>query len=144
MKINKNLVISIGIGLLGTFITVPRLYKMFQIKGVISGATVTAKSITKKWVSDSHLRYETHYNISWAEDTVNIKENQVDNIDKETWKYMNVGDTINVVSFRSDKKAYTNNSLYVANGNFILDFVLLAGQLFVFIFCIRKFLLTSK
>ena len=142
--INKNLVISIGIGLLGTFITVPRLYKMFQIKGYISGATLTTNYVTKKWVSDSHLRYETHYNISWAEDTVNIKENQVDNIDKETWKNMNVGYTINVVSFRSDKKAYTNNSLYVANGNFILDFVLLAGQLFVFIFCIRKFLLTSK
>jgi hypothetical protein len=144
MKINKNLVISIGIGLLGTFITVPRLYKMFQIKGVISGATVTAKSITKKWVSDSHLRYETHYNISWAEDTVHIKENQIDNIDKETWKNMNVGDDIKVVSFRNDKKAYTTNSLYVANGNFILDFILLAGQLFVFIFCIRKYLLTSK
>ena len=143
MTINRNLVIAIGIGLLGTFITVPRLYKMLQIKGVISGATVTAKSITKKWVSDSHLRYETHYNISWAEDTVNIKKNQVDNIDQETWKNMNVGDTINVVSCRNDKKVYTTNSLYVANGNFILDFVLLAGQLFVFIFFIRKYLLTS-
>lgn len=65
----KKVIISIVACILAFGITIPKLYKMAQIKEWLSGAMLSKVMITKKWhqSSDEHPRGHDTYWIAWTE-----------------------------------------------------------------------------
>ena len=119
------LVISVG---LAAGVTVPKLYKMAQIKGWQPGATVTTRVITDKgW--DQGRRGFKHYWVSWANHGGALTRADRDNVSPEGWQRMRVGDSVEVVRVPGDDAAYLRNGVFVEPGNFVFDYVLLAAEL---------------
>lgn len=138
MKNKKYLLFAAIIALIAVFITIPKLYKMSQIRGIFSGAIVNNYKITNKWISEGR-RNRTYYYITWAEDINNIKQGEKENIEKEKWEKLNIGDNVEIVKFQNDESSYIKDGIYDSTGNFIIDFILLSGEIFGCFFFIRKF-----
>jgi hypothetical protein len=119
------LVISVG---LAVGVTLPKLYKMAQIKGWQPGATVTTRVITDKGV-DQGRRGLKHYWVSWANHGGALTRADRDNVSPEDWQSMRVGDSVEVVRVPGDDAAYLRNGVFVEPGNFVFDYVLLAAEI---------------
>ncbi|HEY9062227.1 MAG TPA: hypothetical protein VIO64_17265 [Pseudobacteroides sp.] len=132
--------IIIFAGFLALGVTGPKLIKMAQIKGWVTGAEIKVEEITQKWnqTPDIHPSGRNTFWISWGNQDISVRGNHRTNVEKEIWDSINIGDKIELVYVPGDTSAYLKDGIFVGPGNFIFDIVLLLGELTtVFIFIIQ-------
>ncbi len=117
--------------------TGPKLYKMAQIRGWISGATlqqeiVTDKAQTKS-LNTSSNRYEDKYSysylIAWSNQPASEPGPDRVNLIFSDWERIAVGDTVNLIRIPNDEKAYLREGIFASNGNFGFDLGLIIAEL---------------
>ncbi|MEM8640717.1 MAG: hypothetical protein AAGG51_18150 [Cyanobacteria bacterium P01_G01_bin.54] len=112
-------------------VTIPKLYKMGQIKGWLAGATETTEVITQKWhqTANEHPSERETYWIAWSETDIREIGNHRLNVTQEDWHRVEIGELIEVVSLPTDDHLYLRNGIFVSPENFVFDGVLLVGEL---------------
>ncbi len=130
---------ALAIAALGT---IPKLYKMYQITGAISGATRETSVITAKWEEwEPQGRSILHFHmISWG-DAAHRKDNSHSTrVDPGLWRSFSVGQSIELVRIPGDEHRYlADQDIFVSGGNFEFDYVLLAVELVVGVGALVKF-----
>lgn len=127
----KNLIIlMVSLGL-AFGVTVPKLYKMAQIKAWIPGATTRQETITQKWhqTPEEHRRRRNVYWIAWSDTEIRDVGDHRLNVDEEVWDKLAVGDQIEVVRLPNDPWPYLRNDVFTSTGNFVFDFILLVAEI---------------
>ena len=122
------LVIALGMAF---GVTIPKLYKMCQIKGWLPGANATNEIITQKWnqTPAEHPSGRDTYWIAWTDDDIRkVGEHRV-NVPPEHWNHLNLGDQIEVVRLSGDGWAYLRDDIFVSVGNFAFDGILLVAEI---------------
>lgn len=121
------------------FFTAPKLYRMKQITGAVPGAKKYPAVVKDKWRSNSgEFGY---YDLSWEADIPERggKIEGQDRAEYEDWKPLQPGSQIQVVVL-SNNEAYYTRSIYAGEGNFIVDYCLLAGEIGGMLFAVGGFL----
>ncbi|MFC1743145.1 hypothetical protein ACFL35_04060 [Candidatus Riflebacteria bacterium] len=106
-------------------ITLPKLYKMCQIRGWLAGAHEKMVVITQKWVmkNNSILKRDSYW-IAWTEKDIREVGAHRINLQAEKWKKLKVGDRVKIVTVPEDRHPYLQDGIFVSVGNFILDIVI--------------------
>ncbi|MBI5042870.1 MAG: hypothetical protein HZC10_03370 [Nitrospirae bacterium] len=148
--LDKNKFVAVLILILFIYLailTTSKLYRMCIIKGWIDGEMVIRTyTITQKW----HERYATDYGtghmywISWTGQ--NIKENGVHRVSMqyEKWVYLQINDPIEIIYIVNNPSPYSRDGMFVSDGNFIFDIVLLSLELIAILFLSRSILKLRK
>ncbi len=127
----KNLAIAlIALGL-AMGVTIPKLYKMSQIRGWVSGAKVTQKAITQKWhqTPAEHPEGRDVYWIAWTAEKIRSVGNHRMNVPPELWNRLNVGDQIEGIRLHGDPRLYLREGIFASDGNFAVDVILLIVEI---------------
>ena len=90
MKYIAIFVIALGLAI---FATIPKLYKMCQIRGWLPGATVVTETVSQKWheTPEAHNRYREVYWISWSDVDIQRIGTHRTNVTADRWNALNVG-----------------------------------------------------
>ena len=107
--------------------TIPKIYRMCQIKGWCPGATATKESITQKWhqtPAENPLGLNT-YLITWSDDDIRGLGVPCLSVPPDDWNVLNVGDDIEVIRL-PDGRPYLRNDARVSAVNFAYNGTLLA------------------
>ena len=111
-------------------VTIPKLYKMAKIMGWVDGAIVTKKVVTQKGVEPSKRQdREDSYWLSWVHGDVGDSWTRRVRVPEEVWQETEVGDEIDLIEIPGDNQPYLRNDIFVEPGQFILDYIILAGEL---------------
>ena len=112
-------------------VTIPKLYKMCQIKGWLPGAPATQETITQKWneTPAEHPRGRDTYWIAWSDDDIRKVGDHRVNVPPDYWNNIDVGDQIDVVRLSGDRWPYLRDGIFVSAGNFVFDGILLATEI---------------
>jgi len=124
-------------------ITLPKLYKMCQIKLWIPGAVLGEERITQKWhqTPAEHPKGRNVYWISWGDTPIREVGAHRTNIEREQWESLRVGALVETVRIPGDPSPYLRrNDIFVSPGNFAFDFALLGVELFFGVSAIRNLL----
>ena len=130
MKQLLTAVVALG---LAALITIPKLYRMAQIKAWIPGATITREVVAQKWhqLPSEYPRERDVYWISWGPAPIREVGPHRTNLEADDWARVEVGQPVNVVRIPGDEHTYTQNDIFVSTGNFVFDIVLLLIELTV-------------
>jgi hypothetical protein len=119
------LIVSIG---LASLMTGPKLYRMARIVGWQPGAEVATRWVAHKGV-DNDMRGRKFHWVSWA---IDGSPTDRDNVSPEVWESMKVGDAVEVVFVPgTNEKAHLRKGVFVEEGNFVFDFILLGVEILV-------------
>lgn len=122
-------------------VTIPKLYKMTQIRGWQPGAIVEQHVITQKWhqSKEEHPRGRDAYWIAWTEDDIRSIGSHRLNVPAETWEAMAPGQPIEIVRFKGDRWPYLRNDpIFASNENFVFDLILLAIEVGTVVWAMRR------
>ena len=135
----KNLLILIIALGFAVGVTTPKLYKMFQIKGWVSGAATDTVTITQKWhqVKPKKIRPNVFW-IAWTDRSIREVGDHRINLQRERWNALEVGATLEIIKAPGDPVPYLREGIFVSPGNFVLDFVLLAAEIGAAVVMIRR------
>ena len=129
-------------------VTGPKLYKMTQIRGWTSGATITEKVITDK-ASEDWEDYDrstnrssrgTTYWVAWDGEAALLRGSHRVNLDRYDWDEVDIGDSLEIITFPNDRYAYVKNSIFASNGNFIFDVLLLFAEMALLVYASLRLL----
>ncbi|MFV0289749.1 MAG: hypothetical protein ACK5IJ_02460 [Mangrovibacterium sp.] len=128
MKI-KIIIIAIALFLLG--ITAPKLLKMCQIRGWIAGANAEFEVITARKVQEVERGglLQPVFWISWGETSIDVKGNHRINLEQAAWERIQLGDSIEVMTFPQTGETYLQNGIFASNGNLLFDLILFLIEL---------------
>lgn len=147
----KQILIALGLVGLMVFVTLPKLYKMAQIRGWIGGAVVQELSVLEKWHQVTPLtKRRLDPNIYWLllqPGDIHTKGAHRTNMEFEKWNLLQVGDPIEVIFVPGDPEPYFRDDIFASNGNFAFDFVLLipgVGAVFYLMMRILRFKQAQK
>ncbi len=115
------------------FYTSHKLYKMYAIKRAFETSAHSYK-LTNKWINE--VGKYTHYTITWASNLHNIRDWEQDNIEPQDWNKLKIGDEIQVVALFNS--TFSKQSVYMEEGNFEFDFILLALEIIGLVLLIWK------
>ncbi len=134
----KNILVMVLATGLVLFITGPKLHKMCQIKGWIAGTKTTQETISVKWhqTPDQHPKKRDVFWIAWQGADIKVRGSNRINLQREKFEALQVADTIAVVRLPDDPVPYLRQGIFVSRGNFVLDIVLLLGEIY---FAVRAF-----
>ena len=125
----KYVFIAIGL-LLAAGVTIPKLYRMAQIRGFIGGAVTEEKVITRVWhQTPDGQNGKNIYWISWTADDIKKKGDHRINVEKELFERIKVNDKVPFVKIPGESELYLPNGIYASTGNFIFDGALLFIEL---------------
>ncbi|MBC8117737.1 MAG: hypothetical protein H7062_25385 [Candidatus Saccharimonas sp.] len=146
MKSMTNVIVLIAALGVAIAFTVPKLFKMCQIKGWVPGASATNEVITQKWhqTPEQHPSGRDSYWIAWGITDIKTVGGHRLNVPSERWERLNVGDTIEVVRLPGDRWPYLRDGIFVSAENFIFDFLLLNVELGVAIFMVRALIRSRR
>lgn len=117
------LVIALG---LAAAITGPKLYRMAQIKGFVDGAQTEIVTVTNKWhQSVQGRRAREVYWVTWTNQDIKQVGSHRLNLTAERWNSVEIGDKIELIRLPGRDKAYDSAGIFVSEGNFIFDLLLL-------------------
>lgn len=124
------IIVIVLVGLLAFGVTGPKLMKMSQIKGWISGAEIEKVIVTQKWyqTSDIHPSGDTFW-ISWTEKNIKEVGSHRINVIKEKWNTIEIGDSLEIIYIEGDSSPYLEDGIFVEFGNFIFDIILFIVEL---------------
>jgi hypothetical protein len=121
--------------------TIPKLYKMCQIKGWVSGATASQQLITQKWETPAdNPRGRLTYWIAWSDVDIRQVGDHRLNVTSAKWNQLAVGDAIEVIRIPGDRWPYVRDGIFVSPDNFAFDGILLALELGVAVWMIVRLL----
>lgn len=113
------------LGLAGFFIG--KLYEMAAIRGWVPGAVYRTHVITDMQVLDGD--YGPAYWIAWDGAPIARRSHQRENLERDQWARLAVGDTVTMAYYRDDPTPNSPDGIYVSLGNFVFDIVLLSCAL---------------
>jgi len=127
------LLIALGALVMATVITIPKLYKMLQIKGVLRGAYTTTEYVSQKWDETSPDDRRRHiWWIGYGHKDIHQIGGHRTNVPRRRWEETNIGDQIEVIHIPGDRWTYLKDGdIFVSPGHFAFDIVLLAIELTV-------------
>ena len=127
------LLLALGALMMATILTIPKLYKMLQVKGVLPGAYTTTEYVRQKWDETSRNDRRKHiYWISYGDKDIHEIGGHRTNMPRRQWEETNIGDQIEVVHIPGDRWTYLKDDpIFVSPGSFAFDIVLLAIELTV-------------
>jgi hypothetical protein len=118
---------------------------MAQIKGWVSGGIVVQRHITQKGIDPAkRLRDEDSYWVSWEWGEVGTSWERRERVSREVWEKMQLGDPIELVHFPGDPQLHLRNGVFVEEGNFVFDWVLLALELTVAVVMLVQIILRYR
>lgn len=105
-----------------------KLYRMAQIRGWVPGAkittyTVTQKAVTKGW------RGRDAYVISWKNENIQTPSHNRVFVPYEKWKNIRIGSQVDIARVGNSEEPYLLDDIYVSDGNFVFDIMLLCTEL---------------
>lgn len=106
------------------FFTSAKLLKMARIRGFIEGPPPVSKRITDKAVLQG--KYGDSYWIAWDGADIRRPSKSRLNLPEEAWGRYSVGDQFQVFLFPGETWAYSREDIYVSDGNFVFDLILLS------------------
>lgn len=123
-------------------ITIPKLYKVAQIKQWLPGAITSKQLITQKWhqSSEAHPEGRDTYWIAWTEEDIHIAGNHRLNLTYDKWLSLQIADEIKVVYVKGDETPYLHDGIFVSLENIMFDLVLLLVELGVISFSLLSFI----
>lgn len=130
------------IGVFGVMVTItlPKLYKMAQIKGLLPGAVAVQRVIVEKWhqTPAEHHKGRNVYWIAIAPGDIRQRGSHRLNVVPEHWNRLNQGDTIELLSIPGDPDFYLRDGIFASWGNFVFDFVLIGVECIVVVTLFRR------
>lgn len=132
---------SLAVVVLAMTITAPKLYKMGQIRGWISGAETSTKTITQKWHQTS-IAYPSGgdaYWLAWSDTNIREVGDHRLNVTLEHWQTIDIGEDIEIVYTPRDSKPYLRDGIFASPGNFVFDIFLLSTAIVILIVKIVNF-----
>lgn len=127
----KNIAVLVISLVLALGVTIPKLYKMCQIKGWLPGASATQETITQKWhqaAAENPLSRDSYW-IAWSAEDIHKVGDHRTNVMPEDWVRLYVGDQIEIVRLSGDRSPYLRDDIFVSAGNFAFDGIFLAAQI---------------
>ncbi len=112
---------------LASLVTVPKVIKMFKIRGVLEGAWTEEREVTAMWhqTPEEHDRGSEAFWVSWDGKDVRVRGNHRLNLPEELWNEHEVGGLVELTFVQGDPKPYHREGIFANNGNFLVDFLLL-------------------
>jgi hypothetical protein len=106
-----------------------KLYKMAAIRGWVSGANFRDQVVTAKRVVEDEDG--PVFWIAWSGADPAQRSTFRDNLDRDQWEQIQIGDTVRMAYYDSDPypRPYKPDGIYTSAGNFAFDIVLLASEL---------------
>src|SRR5712671_4298882 len=98
--------LAIAIFALGmaAIVTVPKLYRMFEIKGWVSGRTSSREVVLQKWYEHTD-KYDSYW-IGWGPEPVQqVSSNRI-NIEEDDWNRLQIFDHIDIVRIPGSRWPY--------------------------------------
>ena len=101
-----------------------KLHTMFQVRGLLGGATEELQQITDKKILDG--QFGEAYWIAWNHSDITQPSPNRINIDEKQWINFDIGESITITRLSDDPVPYYRQGIYASDGNFILDFALIS------------------
>ncbi len=120
------LFVFIALLLLGSFgatFTWNKLETMKEIRGFKPGAAIRTFVVRDKW-----LQPPNSYWISWTDQAIHVPGSHRLSLPESAWNEYEIGDEIEVVFVPADNKPYYRDGIFANDGNFALDYGLLAFE----------------
>jgi hypothetical protein len=135
-RLQPLLIATFALGM-AAFVTGPKLFHMFQIRGWIAGRTLSTEVVLQKWHEKTDKR--DAWWIGWGPEPVQqVSSNRI-NIEEKDWKRYRIFDHIDIVRIPGSRWPYAlKNDIWVSRGNFAFDFALLAIELAFGLTAVRK------
>jgi hypothetical protein len=128
----KRVVISVVLVGVAFFVTIPKLYRMAQIRGFIAGGVIQPLPILEKW-HQTPAEHHKGRNVWWLRlhpGDIRQPGNHRANVEKSQWESFKVGQTIETVAIPGDKSIYLlRGDIYAETSHFVIDFLLLGAEL---------------
>ena len=142
----KRLLIALAATVLALYLTGPKLYKMAQISGRLPGAETRQVVVSQKWhqTAAEHPRQRDVYWVAWGETDVRTVGHHRLNFERERWDAISVGDPLELVVLPGGERPYARDGIFASKGNFVIDLVLLVGEIAVALWAFGTILLELR
>lgn len=125
--------VGLIICLLFLILTTSKLYTMYQLRGLISGAYTVTYNVKQKWDEYSWNRSSREmqhtYWVSWTDQDIQQPGLHRTNLVFEKWSRLKIGGPIEITYVPRDPEPYLRNDIFDSDDNFIFDYVLLVAEL---------------
>ena len=114
-------------------VTTSKLYTMYQLTGRIGGASTVTQRVSQKWDdyswNSTTKRYEHTYWVSWTDQNIHEPGTHRANLTYDRWSRLRLADPIEVTYVPGDPTPYVQDGIFLSEGNFLFDYVLLFAEL---------------